>query len=618
MIVFLAATLWLSLWLTAPTGLQSNLKINFPVFEEVEELRARFLFHLTGVSEDSAGLVAGLAIGERGMISNTLTENMNELSLTHLVAVSGANLAIIAATVFLVLSAIGLPRNWRFALAYLAIAGYILLVGPESSVLRAGAMAAFVMAGWWLGRKVNPLIPLSWAVLCLLVIDQGLAVDIGFTLSVFATLGLLVLAAALHSRLAPRLGMWLSIGISASVAAQLYTLPVLLLLQPSIPVYSVLANLAVEPAVAPVTVLGILAVVAALWFPTLTQLLTLFASFGTWWIEIVANQLSQMPVTRLPMLPGSLGIFFTLLLVLGITLIFVPARVSLRWLGALCTCLFVVPIGWVVTDISRHSIFSDSWQVLNCDVGQGDALLIRSGGNVALVDVGREPQPIDNCLSELGIQHIDLLVLTHFDADHVGGISGALNNRTVELTLLSGFKDDRPLVSLVGAELEESASRVEIGHAGLSGFMGEVGWRVFAPSFEATEAEDSNDASLVVNFDFDEFNILTLGDLGERGQSRLLRNSWPLLFQLREKPLILKVAHHGSKDQSREFHALIQPDVAIVSVGVGNDYGHPSQNALSILADTGATVLRTDIHGAIAIRVEAGKLVASTAGKLSL
>jgi competence protein ComEC len=89
-------------------------------------------------------------------------------------------------------------------------------------------------------------------------------------------------------------------------------------------------------------------------------------------------------------------------------------------------------------------------------------------------------------------------------------------------------------------------------------------------------------------------------------------------LQLREKPLILKVAHHGSKDQSREFHELIQPDVAIVSVGAGNDYGHPSYNALSILAEVGAMVLRTDIHGAVAIRIEAGKLVASTAGKLSL
>ncbi len=104
MIVVAAAALWLVLWLTAPAGSQSNLKLNFPVFEEVEELRARFLFHLMGVSEDSAGLVAGLAIGERGMISDFLSENMKELSLTHLVAVSGANLAIIAATVFLAVS----------------------------------------------------------------------------------------------------------------------------------------------------------------------------------------------------------------------------------------------------------------------------------------------------------------------------------------------------------------------------------------------------------------------------------------------------------------------------------------------------------------------------------
>jgi competence protein ComEC len=159
-IVLAAAGYWLFLWLTAKEDLESGLKLSFPKLDAIEELRAKFLFNLSGVTQDSSGLVAGLAIGERGLISQTLGENMKELSLTHLVAVSGANLAIIAAAVFLTASMLGASRSLRFSLAYLAIAAYILLVGPESSVLRAGTMAAFVMAGWWLGRKVNPVIPL--------------------------------------------------------------------------------------------------------------------------------------------------------------------------------------------------------------------------------------------------------------------------------------------------------------------------------------------------------------------------------------------------------------------------------------------------------------------------
>jgi competence protein ComEC len=141
---------------------------------------------------------------------------------------------------------------------------------------------------------------------------------------------------------------------------------------------------------------------------------------------------------------------------------------------------------------------------------------------------------------------------------------------------------------------------------------------VLAPSFAANEAEDSNDASVVVLFEMTGFNVLTLGDLGERGQLRLVRNYWPVLFELRQMPLILKVAHHGSKDQSNELHELVQPDVALISVGKDNDYGHPSRNLLAILADAKARTLRTDLLGPISIRVEAGKLVAATGGKLSL
>lgn len=123
---------------------------------------------------------------------------------------------------------------------------------------------------------------------------------------------------------------------------------------------------------------------------------------------------------------------------------------------------------------------------------------------------------------------------------------------------------------------------------------------------------------MVVIFSFQGFSVLTLGDLGEVGQKRLLRQSWPYLSELRAQPLLLKVAHHGSKDQSPQLHELIEPDVGLVSVGQGNDYGHPNAKTMNLLFGLGATILRTDTQGAIAIRVEHGRLVASTGGKLSL
>jgi competence protein ComEC len=380
----------------------------------------------------------------------------------------------------------------------------------------------------------------------------------------------------------------------------------------------VLANLAVEAVVAPVTVLGILAVIASAVSPPVAQLLTWLASFGTWWIETVANNLSQMPLTRIPMLPGAIGIGFTVCLVVGLTMVLVSKRTNLKVVGAICVALFLIPVGWVAQDLTRQNSFHADWQILNCDVGQGDALLIRSAGQVALIDVGREDEPIDQCLSSLAIKHIDLLVLTHFDADHVGGIRGALAGRSVDVALISGFRDDRPLVSVVSEVLAVSADSVLVGYSGMSGSLGSNKWRVLSPTFEANEAEDSNEASLVLTCELAKFNVLALGDLGEKGQKRLMRNSYPWLAALRQKPLILKVAHHGSKDQSSKLHALVEPDIALVSVGAGNDYGHPTQSALFMLQRLSARILRTDIHGAISLRIDDDRLVAATGGKLSL
>lgn len=617
--IFIAGAYWLFLWVTAAPNTASALKQNYPEVPFIESLRAKFLAHLVGVTPDSKGLVAGLAIGERGAISDQLAEQMKALSLTHLVAVSGANLAIVTAAIFFLLAQIGLSRNWRFGLAFCSMFGYVILVGPESSVLRAATMATFVMAGLWIGRQVSPLRMLAWAVLLLLIVDPGLAVDFGFALSVFATSGLLVLATKIYEKLKTQLHPVLALGVGATFAAQLYTMPILLMLQPSIPVYSVLANLIVEVVVAPVTVLGISSVLAVAVFPPVAELLSFFASLGTWWIEFVAIELSQLPFLRIPFIQGPIGVGFMVAVVIGITLMVVSKGRSTKRLGAAISLFAIaVPCGWVTMDLLRFSNFAEGWQVLNCDVGQGDALLLQAGNQIALVDVGREDKPIDSCLKGLGVTEIDLLVLTHFDADHVGGIVGALDDRKVGRVLISGFEDDRPLVSLVEAALAAKGVQAERVYVGMSGSLGDGKWKVLSPSYDASEAEDSNDSSVVALFEFAEFNVLTTGDLGEVGQIRLLRALSGELSRASAKPLVLKVAHHGSADQSREFIELLDPEISLISVGKFNTYGHPTDRTLRILNSIGSKIFRTDNMGAIAISIEGDSLQISSAGKLSM
>ena len=611
----LAALIWFLSWALAPKDAQSQIKLNYPEVSFISYLRERFLLSLNGVNSDSSGLVAGLTIGERSLLSETVELEMKTLSLTHLVAVSGANLAIIVGAIYFLCAGLGLPRNVRYLTALIAMSGYVLLVGPESSVIRAATMALFVMVGLWLGRGYSALNSLSLAIVVLLMIDPGLATDIGFALSAFATAGLLIMAAPMFEWLRQHMPDVVAMGIAASASAQLFTTPVLLILQPSIPLYSVLANLIVEPVVAPITILGILSVLVSAVNIPLAGGVSYLASIMANWIVIVAQELSSWPAARLHFVKGVFGILLVALVVVLLALsfgIFSSAAKQLRITAAL---VCVLAVSWSATDQIRHTNFASDSALLACDVGQGDALLLRDSGQVVLVDVGRDDELIDKCLRSAGVDRIDLLVLTHFDADHVAGIKGAMRNREVGLALVSGFEDDRPLVSIVHQELAAAGVAIEIGRTGLAGNLGRFSWKILQPTSKASESSDSNDASLIFAAWDDAFAVLALGDLGESGQRRLMRNAMHDLALLRSRNLIVKVAHHGSADQSSELYEYLSPIAAIFSVGK-NDYGHPAPSALAMLQRTGAAVLRTDQLGPIALDLEVDLAIRS-GGKLT-
>jgi competence protein ComEC len=617
-IIFIAAAYWLILWVTALPGSSSQIKLSYPRIEFIEGLRAVFLFRAQGVNPDAKALVGGLAIGERDLLSPEMAENMKTLSLTHLVAVSGANLAIVMGVVYLLTAACALSRNTRFVTALLVMVAYVLVVGPESSVLRSATMATFVVIGLWLGRGTKPIISLAWAVIFLLAIDPGLATDFGFSLSALATVGLLTMALPIYNWLSRYMPRLIAIGIAASFSAQLATTPVLLMLQPSIPIYSVLANLIVEPVVAPVTVLGILALILAYPLPVLSSAVSYVASLGTWWITLVATEVSGWPAARVHFVAGPVGVALASLIVL-LSLGLYQKRLSKYRTGIAASLVGIMlfSASWSSADQIRFQVFDGEWDVVNCDVGQGDALVVRSQGVVALIDVGREPEPIDKCLDNLQVTKIDLLVITHFDADHAGGIYGALNNRYVKTAIISGFADDRPLVSLVETALAQSKVEVLTGFAGMGGKLGQLKWRVLAPTAKATETKDSNDASVIVSFTGAGYGLLALGDLGGVGQTRLMRNAGGVLNELSGMPLLLKVAHHGSADQSTELFRLLSADIAIFSVGQ-NPYGHPTKKALDQAALSGSRIVRTDQLGSIALRFQEQAWSISGAGKLTV
>jgi competence protein ComEC len=361
--------------------------------------------------------------------------------------------------------------------------------------------------------------------------------------------------------------------------------------------------------VAPVTVLGMIALLVTPIAPWLARWVSFLASLGTWVIEMIAIIFADLPVAYFPWLTGLPATILSTLLILAVGAWLRAGPIPLRQLGVGAVVVIAVTTISIpaASEILPRSWPIKQWQVVACDVGQGDALVIQSRGRTALIDVGADEDLVDQCLSDLSIRHIDLLVLTHFDFDHVGGLAGAIKGRPVSTAIISGFPDDRPATAISLDQLEKAGVSVLIADPSISGVLGDYSWKILGPSKEATEAKDSNDASVVMVFLGLELDLLLLGDLGESGQQRIASTAKRLLISS-TKPLILKVSHHGSNDQSAELHESLRPELSLISVGATNGYGHPGKQLLDLLARSGSEVLRTDTHGSIAVFVDADSL----------
>ncbi|WP_350346829.1 ComEC/Rec2 family competence protein [Agromyces sp. G08B096] len=568
------------------------------VLDWAAELRRAFADAAERLPGDGGALVPGLAIGDTGAVGVELDTAMKLASLSHLTAVSGANCAIVTALAFALAAACRLPRSMRVVLALVALLAFIALVTPESSVVRAGAMAVVVLVATATGRTGGGVAALSVAVIVLLVADPWYARDYGFALSVCATAGLLLLAGPLGTRLARVMPAPLAVVIAVPLAAQLACQPVLILLDASLALYGVPANLLAGPAAPIGTVAGLVGCLLLPVLPSVGVAALQVAWVPASWIALVAHGVAELPAARLPWLPDAPGAIL-LAGVTGASLWLVSTHRRPRWavraVGLLTLVALAIPLGILVGGpaITRAGAPGD-WAVAACDVGQGDAVLLRSGGRAMLVDTGPEPAALSRCLELTGVLRIDVLVLTHWDADHVGG-AAAVAGRVG--AVLHGPLDG-PRSARVLDPLRAGGATTAEATIGRRGVLGDLAWTVLWPP----EGEPpGNDASVVLETRAAEWRGLFLGDLGEEAQSRLRARTHLTGFDL------VKVAHHGSADQSAAVYEDAAATVGIVGVGADNGYGHPTERALELLRSAGTAVVRTDAGGTALLSVDDGR-----------
>lgn len=555
-------------------------------------IRSSFLAASEGLPEPGGSLLPGLAIGDTSRVTPQLDAAMKAASLSHLTAVSGANCAIVVGAALAVAALLGAPRPVRIAAALLALVGFVVLVTPEPSVVRAAVMAGLALGAVALGRPSLGVPLLAVAVILLLLADPWLARSYGFALSVLATAGLLLLAGPLARALGRVLPDGLAAVLSVPLAAQLACQPLILTLDPSLPLYGIPANLLAAPAAPIATVVGLLACLAGAAAPPLGLALGWIAWLPAAWIAAVAELFAGLPGARGVWPGGPGGVVLLVIVEVAVLLAaLAPGRVR-RLARGICVVAVVAYsaaalAGPVVSRVGRPA----DWQYAMCDVGQGDATVVRSGDAVAVVDTGPDPVLLAACLDDLGIDRIDLLVLTHFDLDHVGGV-GAVQGR-VDRVLAGppdGDADDRMLAELAagGAVVHrvERGDRVRLG-----ALDGEVLWP------PARGVDPGNPASVTLRWSCATgcLTALMLGDLGEEAQQRMAGSAHPGHVD------VVKVSHHGSADQSAALYAELGAAVGLIGVGAGNGYGHPTEALLGMLAASGTTPLRTDEHGLILV-----------------
>lgn len=550
--------------------------------EAMRRLRERLLARLQATFGERAALFQGVMLGERGALDGEVMSAMRMTGIVHVLTVSGLHLSLIAAVLSRLLGRLPVGRGARLALEWAGLSFFAGLTGAAPGTIRALIMALMRSLAAWRGRQYEPLTALSVAALGMTAACPLLVFHASFQFSFFVVLGILLLG---HAGM--RRGGLLS-GVKISAGAQIAALPMQLMLYGYVPLLSLPMNLLCGVLV-PILMIGGWATMA------LGGVLPPLGNAAAKGLGALGGLLEEASVlaasaphslVRLPAPPASAVLLFAALMMLCSRRIRF-GRARRHACGAIALLIAV----------AYAPCFCPQARYVQLDVGQGDGAVLRAGRKAVLVDVG--PEGSYEALRYLRHEglFVEEVILSHLDEDHAGAL-GTLLRSEVEIGAVAmpvgamdgevseAVREALALASQRGIPIreEERGDRIETSVAAFD---------VLSPD-EALSG--SNERSLVLYADAWTMPLLLTGDLPADSE----REDFP-------DCALLKVAHHGSKyATSAAFLEAVSPEIALISVGAGNSYGHPSERVLSDLRSAGARVLRTDEAGCITVWLESG------------
>ncbi len=587
------------------------------------------------LAEPHASLLNGILLGIETGIPRELYEQFNLTGSSHIIVISGSNISLIAG-ILLLLGQRVVGRRYAPPIAIVGVLTYTFLVGADAAVSRAAVMGLIWIIAIWSGRPGVAINSLFASALILTLLNPLILGDVGFQLSFTATLGLIVLVPPLERGIFGLLERRLrtkQVGLAMALlselliitlAAQIITGPLIVYHFGRLSLISLLTNLLILPVQPPIMILGGLAALTGmLWLPLgqlLGWLVWLPLAWSVWMVEWTA---------RLPYASLDMGTFPFWLLVLlyaalaaGIWWANRPAaeteerpRFHLPSIGSTATRLWVggAGVATLLVWLAVLALPDGRLHVTFLDVGQGDAILVTGpDGRQMLIDGGPSATTLNWRLGQkmpFWDRTLELVVNTHPDSDHLGGLVSLLDRYRVEQALVS----DLAVSSQLYREWEK-----ELGEAGLRPVLGQTGQHldlgggvvatVLNPGPACAGIDNPNDHSVVLHLQFGQISFLLPGDIEAPVERTLVASGLPLAAT------VLKSPHHGSQTSSTEaFLEAVEPQVVVISVGKENDFGHPSPEVIERYAAYGLPVLRTDERGTIEIITDGERLWVETA-----
>ena len=543
-----------------------------------------------GLAGERRAVVAGVLLGEDEGLDQELRDDFRASGLYHLLAVSGQNIAYVIAGALLLAWGLGLPRWAGQVGALLSVLAYVAAVGWQPSVVRAGIAGSLASLAWLASRPADRWYALLVGAAVLMAVTPYSLLEPGFQLSFAAVSAIFVAVPRVERRLEGYpLPRRLAAALAVSAACGVVTAPILWLEFGSIPVYSVLGNALAEPVVGPL--LG-LAFAATLLDPILPAVAVALGWLNGWLAAYLA--LSARLVGGLPHAEVTSGREVALLAT-GLLVVVLAIRLGAsrgRRVLALAAIAAALGLAWR-SGGEEAPPTPGGLRMTVLDVGQGDAILLQVAQGAVLVDQGPPEAEVADQLRALGISRLAAIVLTHPHRDHVGGAVEILDRLPVGFVLdplvPTHSSDERAAL----AEARQERVRIVPARVGLLYRLGRLRLRVLWPNGPGVKGEDPHQHAVVLLATYGSFDVLLTTD----AESEVTLPLRPPRVE------VLKVAHHGSSDPGLpDLLELVEPRIAVISVGRGNDYGHPTASTLAALGrDPGLDVYRTDEDGRVVI-----------------